>query len=117
MGVDLCLIPVDSDLGDWSMGHSLLEVERRSELWNVVEALAKHDLPTKFQCFKARNADGDPCYGTLTDDCYGNLVKCATAGDLAAIQHQSTTDHPRNRAIWAFLRELPPETKIALYWH
>jgi hypothetical protein len=46
------------------------------------------------------------------------LTKYVLARDLWVFNdHEGVVDNPENRATWAFLRELPADAKIALWWN
>lgn len=121
MGVDLCLMPFEADFKGFAFSHSLLELERRRDLWEPIAEIEKahgQAVPTPFYTFRATNAEGSTCYGNTIDTSYGDSLKCVTAAQLLPLaQHEAVTDNPINRAVWAYLACLSPETRIALFWH
>jgi hypothetical protein len=47
-------------------------------------------------------------------DAYGTPLRCVTAGELAAVNTEDTSAW--NKAAFAFIRALPPETLVVVYW-
>ena len=116
MGVDLTLMPVYTP--DSWLCHDNIDLNRRRELWDAIESLPQLAIPRPVQSFLATNADGDTAYGSLSEDPYGQPLKYTTAGDLLSLkEHPAITDNHKNRAIWAFLAEMPPAWPVVLYWH
>lgn len=116
MGVDLRLLPFDADQGDFAYSHTMMEVGRDYDLHGKIRALKSMPVPSDFTSFCARGVDGEPTYGKTSETPYGEQLEYVLAGHLAAIKL------PRDawygvRAVWAYLKELPPQTKVALYWH
>jgi hypothetical protein len=53
---------------------------------------------------------------TITEDAYGKPLTYVTAGELSKIKvPKDTSDW--NKAVFALIRSLDPETQILLYWH
>jgi hypothetical protein len=118
MGVDLTLMPLTADHPGFPLAHSMLLVERRRTLWDAVEAVPSKPAEAPVSCFRGDDVNGKEGYGTRTKDCYGDALRLCRAGDLAALaDHDGVTSAPMNVAIWAFLKALPPDHRIALYWH
>ena len=118
MGVDLTLLPFDADF----YSHTMLQVERRRELWPKVTALDSAPLALvskDFHCYLARDRNGETRYGTLPrEDPYGTPYRCTTAGALSKLwTDPEVRDNVRNRAIWDYLAALPPDTRVVLHWH
>lgn len=56
-------------------------------------------------------------YGKTIKDPYGSDVKYITVRDLLPFRDcDGVMDNHQNRAVWAYLNELPKDTKIALFW-
>lgn len=116
MGVDLTLLPLLSK--KFWCAHSKIDLERRRELWGPVAALPQQPIPEKLGCYLARNAAGETCYGDIDDDPYGSFLQYTTAGALMTLRdHKSVQDNWVNKAIWAYLAEMPDDWPIVLYWH
>ena len=117
MGLDLRLLPFDAE-GSIKFAHTVLDVWRRSELWDAIDALPQRAAPEDFSSFVATAADGDLRYGVMDVDAYGEPLMTTTAGDLSTLWlHPGVRDNNKNRAIWDYLAALPPETRVALDWH
>lgn len=112
MGVDLSLYPVKYSLETGEeLSFSILSLERRRELWPLIEEIESH--PVK----EATGHFGDN-YRTITKDPYGTPLRYVRAKDLLALQdNEAVQDNNLNRAAWAYLSAIAPETKIILYWH
>jgi hypothetical protein len=141
MGLDLALLPFESDSPSIVFSHSILNCWRRRELFDVIGKLPsvpinpemegktrkdveaedkakKRPLSTRFTSYLATLPNGESGYGETTHDPYGSPLRYTLAGDLVKVgKHDGVTDNARNRAVWAYLAELPPDTKVALYWH
>lgn len=118
MGVDLRLLPFDCDRGEFAYSHTILDCERRRSLWTAVEKLPATPVPKGFTSFVGDRPDGESGYGVTAETPYGEPLMATTAGQLLILKdHEGVIDNHKNRAIWAYLAELPPETRVALYWH
>lgn len=119
MSLDLTLIPVEHDDGRWGYGHTVLRMDAANYIHDLIERfnLRETDPPDKFNTYLSRDDKyEEPHYGETNEDPYGEPLRCVRAGDLGAlVLHENVT--ARDRAVWAYIRQLPPETKIALYWH
>lgn len=117
MGVDLRLLPFDCDQGDFAFSHTILELGRDYDLHNEIRKLRKMPVPQTFTSFSGR-AEGyeDTCYGVTNETPYGEPLEWVLAGELCAIKLSKDAPY-KERAIWAYLQHLPPQTKVALYWH
>lgn len=117
MGVDLRLLPFDCDKGDFAFSHTIIQFNRNYELWDAVENLPQLPVPKSFTSFSGRNEGWDDIsYGETNEDPYGKPIQYTTAGELSSITGEGLRtkwDAPT----WAYLDALPPETKVALYWH
>lgn len=116
MGVDLRLLPFDCDQGEFAYSHTLMEVGRNYDLHDKIRRLRSMPVPKGFTSFCARGKDGEPTYGVTLKTPYGEPLEYVLAGELSTIKLPVDTRHGP-RAVWAYLNELPPQTKIALYWH
>ena len=120
MGVDLTLLPLKFDQPNIGIqfSFSLIAVERRRELWPKIRDLRSELLSPDLCSFYATGADGEPTFGKTPEDKYGERLRYVTAADLVRLKtDESVTDNPENRAVWAYLSELPADTKVALFWH
>lgn len=120
MGVDLALLPFDGELSDdVAFSHTVLDCFRRRELWEHIEALPDEPVPARFDTYLSHDDawDEGTHYGNTQRTPYDTPVRCVRVADLLPLRHhQGVQDNPKNRAVWAYLAELPPDTRVALYW-
>jgi hypothetical protein len=119
MSVDLTLLPFDGDSGEsLSFSHTVLNVEGSYDLWDEIEKLPALQVPDGFNTHMAFGEDGEHCYGKTTETPYGKPLLYTTVNQLLKLRDQAySVGGTKNRAIWAYLSELPSKTKVALYWH
>lgn len=115
MGVDLKLLPLLH--GDFWTAHTILDVNRRRELWPEIAAQVRDQVPEPVNCYLAIGKDGDPAYGPVAKDPYGSPLTWCTAGNLWSLKlHRGVQDNWQNKAIWEFLGQMPKDWKIVLFW-
>lgn len=116
MGVDLTLMPLLSK--DTWCSHDLIRLNRRRELWDPVAALPQWPIPKALSCHQARDPKtGETCYGDAETTPYGDRMTYTTAGDLFTLgDHEGVQDNWQNKAVWAYLANMPPDWPIVLYW-
>jgi hypothetical protein len=121
MSVDLTLLPFDGDLSDLSFSHTVLNVYSNYDLHDQINKLSQLDVPDGFNSYMSRNDKpddyyfGESCYGKTIEDCYGKHVKYTTVKELLTIKEKYWT--ARSVPVYAYLKALDPQTKVALYWH
>lgn len=116
MGVDLTLLPLLNK--DFWASHQVVQLERRRELWDPIIELPQRDVPKPLSCYLALLPNGERGYGVLTEDPYGGSLKWTTPEDLLKLRNrEEVQDNWQNRAVWAWLAELPLDWPIVLYWH
>ena len=114
MGQYLCLLPFDFASEDCRSSDTILECADHSELFQVISKLQATPVPRHFDTYMCRNHEG---YGNTQKDRFGEPLMCVTVEQLLILALQEgVTRFVRNRAIWAYLRKLPRNTKVALYW-
>jgi hypothetical protein len=116
MGTSLKLLPLLSP-GHW-VSHDILRVDPFFDLWPIINALPQLDIPTPLSCYEARTKNkGKPCYGSVETDAGGQRLKWVTAQQLLTIKdHERIAGNWRNRAVWAYLANMPDASPIVLYW-
>lgn len=116
MGVDLRLLPFDSDSGDEAYSQTILELGSDYDLHDKIKQLPALPVPPSFRSFSGQVETFEgTCYGETKETPYGEPVLFVRAGDICSIRLKDATYV--ERAIWAYLKELPRHTKVALYWH
>jgi hypothetical protein len=116
MGVDLALLVEYSVNRDsFSISQTRLECWRRRELFEAIRELEKlHGVPVPRQF----HAYAREQYENTQTTQYGDKLQMLMASDFVAFEkHSDVLDSDVNRAVWAYLRALNPETRVALYWH
>jgi len=121
MGVDLKLLPVQADgrpYSEFGYSHTVLDLSRRRTLWPAIGALPTTAVPPVFNTYLCRCSDYDDVhYGNTQTTPYGDPLLATTAGDLVTLlNHECVRENALNRAVWAYLRELPSDQLVALYW-
>lgn len=122
MGVDLKLLPAyEEELGSWSMASAMLNFELRPGIYRALQRMPKNPVaPTEFRCHLATRPDGEPEYGPLLADAYGEPIRWAGAGDLARViagePSFSFVEDPPTLAALRYLEALPAGWPVVLYW-
>lgn len=119
MGLGLTLMLIEHDEGKYGYSHSLINCESDSTLFEEILKLKSHPVPETFNTFRSRDGeDQNTQYGDTQTTPYGEPLEWVYVKDLLAFkEHAEVRDSFQNRAAWAYLAELPPKFKIALYWH
>jgi hypothetical protein len=123
MGVDLVLLPFDADSDIIAFSHTILNCFRRQDLFSVIMDIEDQHgtpVPKGFSSFVSREGEDceEPHYGETTTTPYGETLNWVFVNKLSELaEHPDVKDNHKNIAIWAYLKCLPDNTKIALYWH
>lgn len=129
MGLDLTLLPLDSDSDSIRYSHTVIQCGWASRLFDLLADVESTPLSVSpqsdiFTCYMARLYPGtdheSTGYGEVTEDAYGQPIRCVTSGQLQSVMLGTPSimsDSPRNRAAYAYLHALPDNTRVALYWH
>jgi hypothetical protein len=117
MGLDLRLLPLDYDGENWGYSHCILEVGSAQDLYEALKDTPRTPVPTDFSTFVSQERNrGEYSYGQTRTTPYGEPLQCVTVKDLTKIRNLVSRRQKR-RAVWAYLAELSPDMRIALYWH
>lgn len=115
-----------------NFAHSMLSLERRRELWPLIDDISKLEMPKEFResftSYVSRVPDGskegENCYGGVTEDCYGTDLQWVEAGLLSQVLSDFNKDieeekylPKQNVAAAAYLAGLDSDTPVGLYWH
>ena len=117
MGVDLTILPVDYTNNGQRFCFSQLLFERRRDLWDEIQSkVVTRKIEHPIRCYLARSPDGEPCYGELLTDPYGDVLTVTTFEEfLRVLSHDGFKDS--NVAIKAFIEAMPRLDEVVLYWH
>lgn len=113
MARELRLLPLIGQ--NYWAAHEMLKVD----WWDAIKEVRQSEIPQPLYCHLARNADdSETIYGQITEDPYGEPLMWTTAGRLAALADQDEARTSwRNRAVFAWLAQMPEDHMIVLYWY
>jgi hypothetical protein len=119
MGVDLRLLPQYSQNADFA--HDILECDRDYYMFDIISEAEKQNgrqVPRNgINTFTARGKNDEMCYGKTIETPYGGEMNSVQARKLKKVLANYKTNSWRNKAVIAFLNEIPDELEIWLYWH
>ncbi len=109
MGLDLTLVFHRLDILPDILAYDRLALWRSQDLFREIKDIPSQPLEMRFTWYE------DDGLVERTTDPYGAPLRWCWASDLAKLE--ITQDmHPWNAAVLAFVRALPPELKIVLWW-
>ena len=118
MGFSLTFLPFDGDFSDFAFSHTVLSTEDDRLLQDAVRTADSMVITKRFNSHLSRDPEsGEECSGPTPIDCYGHRLRYAYAGDIVRVVGVVAFYSPRNRAAIAYLSQLPPDRKVALFWH
>lgn len=115
MGLHLKLIPFERERGDYADSYTVLNCDKDYDLFNQIQQLPEFPVPPNFNSYYSVEEDDIICYGVVKETPYGEELTYSFVKDL--LRCKPSSDRQTNKAIWAYLKQLPPNTKVALYWH
>ena len=121
MGLDLKMLPFDTNVSHPEQySHTVLTCARDNEMFERVMAQEKDFgllVPHGFSSYVSRDDKYEEShYGLTVITPYGESLKCLFVLDLLYSLRDYQPDLERNRAVMAYLRELSPQVKVALFW-
>ncbi len=116
MGVDLTLVPERFAPSDCMLGVTRFMLDRNSDMFNVLRKLPINRFSSKFRYWKY----GDDGLETVNRTPYDDPLTFLYASDFSELpadfnEEEELSEY--NSAVFAFIRKLPPETRILLWWH
>ncbi len=113
MSLHLTLLPIGGTNELITSGNNFLTCERDNYLFEQIDQITASTVPPDFKGFYSTE-DCHYVYGSITKDGFDTELTFVLVKELVKLKPhmQSQT----NKAIWAYLKQLPPERKIALYW-
>lgn len=125
MGLDLKLLIVDGELTHRPYSHTMLTLDRTGIAQLVRGIDEKHGAEFEnggLYCFLATpKGDKDGAgehYGVATETPYGDPICWVHAKRLKSLARRKEVTTSRfNKAAWAYVCELPDDTRIGLYFH
>ena len=120
MGIDLTLLPMTADADGSAYGSTTLELDKQRELWPLIRSLHSEPVPPYFETLLSTEGpeEWDACVeGNTQVDNYGNPLMCVLVEQLLSLaDHSGVRATYTNRAVWAYLAQLPADMRVALYW-
>lgn len=119
MGLDLAMLPFDYDGAEFPFSHTVLDCQREGELFEALMKLPNEVVPEHFTSYLCRDEDFEELhYGKTRKTPYGEPLTYVRVKQLLMFSsHECVQNNHKNRAIWAYLAQMPKETKVALFWH
>lgn len=116
MGLDLKLLPVCGK--DLDHSHVVLDMERSKSLFGALMQVSTRDILPTFDTYLCRDDEYEEShYGNTQEDAYGERLQMVAVRELLCFSdHPGVFEESQNRAVWAYLHELPEESMVALYW-
>jgi len=109
MGMDLTLaIDLWPGLNRSLLAYDRMSVTRNYDLFDQIRTLEPRPLERYLDWY------GDEGIERRDDDPYGAVLTYLTAGELGKLD---PGEGWLNVAAWAYLRALPPNTTVLLWWH
>lgn len=110
----LKLLPFDCDNATLSFSHTVLWAGRFTEgVFQFIESLPQLPVPEGFTSYVGRQE-----HDRTTENPYGEKVTYTNAEELCKIPSEVRESFGHtDRAVWAYLSELKPLTKVAIFWH
>lgn len=117
MGMDLRLLPFSHDgENGFCFSHAILPTLRDDGIYAAIRRTQQFDVSDKFNSFLSRGSDGKPCYGATTTTPYGDRLTYTSAQEIIKAVEPFKLVGITKAAI-DYLRALPANTKVALFWH
>ena len=125
MGLDLTVCPIkygERDSFDWWLGHERLGFEREYDLFEQIESRGRQepDEPIEKVCNPQPIPPhikfewyGDEGIEDRKENPYGEPLTFVRAFEFLKVQAKN----PWNKCVVDFLKSLPPQTPIVLWWH
>ncbi len=116
MGRDLKMLPMTILRDNWAFSHTILPVNRCSELFDEMLTLSSLTVPSTFNTYVADNQPEGERTGNTQKDEYGDPLKYVLVRDLLTLKDHEGVQLFGNKGVWAYLEHLPADAKAALYW-
>ncbi len=126
---DVTLLPVQGAEGDRlaMYAEDALSCACPQALAETLRRLESFPLPRVFRTWLSRHFPQEGCdcgcaeglehWGNLQRDAHDDPIVMVTIGALTTLAHHPDVRRIQsNRAVWAYLAEMPPEQLVALYW-
>ena len=111
MGLSLTLLPERHSNAHWFLAYSRLPLMDMSWDFGRVISNASSPLRQKIDIY------GDDGIESVMDDCYGDPLTYIHADTMAKLLEEMPSEIPWDIAVLAFVKALPKDTRIVLWWH
>lgn len=122
MGLGLSLLPIFVPGSSKEVSNDIISLERDDDLFEFIKELANKDgvdVPRggiSSYLGEQKGFEGT-CYGTTEFNKEGKRLKSLVAGELTVLFSEYVTESWQNKAVFAYVKELPPNWPIYLFWH
>jgi hypothetical protein len=118
MGIELTLLPIDSDSGSWGYSHTILPVGLDEKLLDAIDNLESFTRPTfKLNAYVSRVPDGkmqgECCYGHVDETPYGQKIRYVHGSELAVVLGKGECATAKAAALYL---DTTNHALVALYW-
>jgi hypothetical protein len=117
MSLDLEILPQFTQGADYS--HDVIKLDRENELLIFIYALWLEkgiETPNGIHSHRSIGIDEETCYGLTLEDAHGKPLKSILAKELKDALSLYKPQHWRNKAFLAYLKKMPNDLKLWLYW-
>lgn len=117
MGLDLTFLPFDADFEELHFSHTILPCEREREAFSDLLKKEREKgirVPENFTGYFGKDENGERQYGKMTETPYGDVLKYLTADEILSCFNP---EYQKNKAIRAYIENIPKGTKIAIWWN
>lgn len=113
MSLHLTLLPIGGTNQLITSRDNFLNCERDNYLFEQIDQIIASPVPADFKGFYSTE-DCDYVYDSITKDGFDTELTFVLVKELLELKPDPNSQ--TNKATWAYLSQLPPEGKIALYW-
>lgn len=121
MGIDLTLCPEKYQSSTWFLAYDRLSLMSDYRVFDQLEGFEYYEKTSGLRAHPLPPNAGFDWYGDegieqLTEDAYGTPLTFMYAKDLSTLDIPDDTSD-WNKAVFAFVKALDPDTRIVLWWH
>ncbi len=113
MSLFLRLLPIEGINEAINSSGNFQNCERDNYLFEQIDQIAASTVPLNFQGYF--DTGEGYIYRALTNDGFGEELTFVFVKEL--LKCKPNSESQTNKAIWAYIKQLSPEGKIALYWN
>ncbi len=113
MSLDLSLLPAYSQSNNCDFSHDIIQMERDEELFVRIVLLSNEKgLPVQ----RGGISTLMDLHENIEKDKYGDRINSVLAGELAELFGYDEFENWKNNAVAAYIRRLPKDLPVWLYW-